>query len=354
MDNTEAQKQLDNDMDDAFNAAASELGIEMPMKEIENEEGQELQETEEGRQEEGLLKETEPSSDSSELDTESLQTSTDDNQTMPQSWGKKDAKTWESLPPEAKAKVKQRESELFRMMSAKVSEAEGVIAPLRTVLQEVEPLAKEWRARGKTREQAILQAVALYEHIHSTDKLELAKQFLRASGKGPEALVDTPQSSKDRELQELRQKVDRLESGVSEVETERQLAPVKQFVGNVQSEFGAFSGTKNTTGGLRYPSAQNPDFARAMGSLVSRLAAEVPDADPRQLVQVAYERLGGQIDNGTIKPRFSNQNQNNTEKLKTQARSGFGKGKSFTGQKVKYDNADDAWNATLAEFGLLE
>ena len=338
MENDEIKQELDKDMDDAFSAAASELGIEIPQTEEEDdEEGQELQEAEGQGQEEVLDEEEEPAEDDA----------------MPQSWGKKDADAWGGMNRDARQRVKQREAELYQMLAKKTSEAESVIAPLKSVLREIEPLVKEWRAEGKTRDQGLLQAVALYQHIKSGDKLELAKQFLAASGKKPEDLIDTPLSSRDRENRELRERVEMLESGIGEVTQERQMEPVRRLFNNLEGEFGAFVGTKNAFGSNKYPSANNPNFARAMGSLVTRLTQEVPDAQPSQLVQIAYERLGGQIDNGQFRPSSSKNNQD-TQTLKNQARSGFGKGKSFTGQKVKYDNADDAWNATLAEFDLLE
>jgi hypothetical protein len=351
-DNTEKQNELDQDMDDAFMAAAEELGIETG---VDDEEREELQGRKEGSQEgqEEVLDSPESSAQGSD-GAELLETDEEpEPERMPQSWKKEDAKIWQKLTPDAKARVRQREMELTRLVTQKASQFENAAAPIRSMLEEIEPVAKTWRMQGKTREQGILQAVALFEHIRTGDKVELAKQFLKASGKGPEALIDTPVSARDRELQELREKVNRLESGVSEYEAERQVAPIKQFVQASEREFGAFRETKNAFGGIKYPSTQNPEFARALGSLVTRLAGEVPDAQPSQLIQLAYERLGGQIDNGNIKPRLSNTN-NSAETLKTQARSGFGKGKTLSQQKVKYDNTDDAWQATLSEFGLLE
>lgn len=349
-DNTQINKELDDDMDAAFRAAADELGIDTGEQPHEEREG--LQETEEGRQEE-VLEEVEASPDRSELQTESLQTEDDDSQEMPQSWGKKDAKVWEKLPADARAKVKQRELELTRLITGKANEYHQATAPIKEMLEELEPYAKQWRAEGITKTQGVLKAVALMDYIKTSDKLELAKEFLRASGKGPEALIDTPESSKDRTIRELRERLDGVESTLGATEEQRRSEPVRRFIAETQGEYEQFLSTKNAFGGIKYPSAQNPEFARALGSLVSRLAAQVPDANPSQLIQTAYERLGGQIDSGNLKPRLSNNN-NNTTQLKAQARSGFGKGKTNTGPKAKYESDDDAWNATLAEFDLLE
>jgi prophage DNA circulation protein len=348
-------KTKDQDFDDAFMASYNEI-VSKENVETEDEEPVEDQQAEDETSGEESVEaqgiDAEPELE--ESDEQGAEADIDD---MPSSWSKEDEKAWKSASPEIKEIAKRREQQLQKLINqkeSKLTEAatkyNEAAAPLQNVLRELEPMAKSWRL-GKnpvTLEQGILRAVSLEQHIKETDKLQLAKEFLRASGHGPEALIESEQEKENSELVTLRKEMELIKQNQEQKEESQYQAQVDAYKQTLDTAYTKFATTKNAQGEPKYPQAQNDVFARSMGSLVHQLAERFPGSHPDKLVQEAYKRMGGQISNGVVS-RSATQN---TEKLRRAATTSYGKGRPAEAKRQVFDNVDDAWAATFEEFGL--
>lgn len=278
---------------------------------------------------------------------------------LPQGWAEGDkelVQTWKTLPDKVKAIVNKRERDRTAFMhreTQKVQETYQKLAPIAGVLDELEPYRQKWALEGKPLgvQDVIRQAVGMREYIKNTPNLELAKQFLKASGKGPEALIEAGGSQSQRELQELREELNSLKNGrqqeLQQQQEFQQTSQAQQLQAHALDAFHRFSQTRNAHGQLKYPSANQPGFAEAMGSLVSRRMQQVPGLSIEQHLAQVYAHMGGQIASG------NGTSSSNNNRLREAAASGYGKGSSGSSPKV-FDSYDDAFSATLEEFGLLE
>jgi len=277
---------------------------------------------------------------------------------LPQGWAeeKELIEGWKTLPDKLKAYVNKRERDRTALMHREVQKTQEVyqkLQPIAGVLDELEPYRQKWALEGKPLgvQEVIRQAVGMREYIKNTSNLELAKQFLKASGKGPEALIESNGSQSNRELQELREELNSLKNGrqqeLQQHQEAQQTSQVQQLQAHALDAFHRFSQTRNAHGQLKYPSANQPGFAEAMGSLVSRRMQQVPGLSVEQHLAQVYAHMGGQIASG------NGTSSSNNNRLREAAASGYGKGSSGSSPKV-FDSYDDAYNATLEEFGLLE
>lgn len=339
------------DLELAMLEAHEELSAKQPEKkgepkeEEESEEASAKDETQsEGEQDEKKAKASQEESSQEAGDDEADEEEDDDDE-APQSWEKKKAKLWKELPKEARSYWKQREGELTKLVHQKASEYDRGLKSIETIINAVEPYRKAWGVKAMTVEQGIVQALALKETLEKADKFELAKRFLKASGKSAQDLIEQqkdPNFALRDELESVKRKLedrDQQESEASTRATRNELARA----------YNAFATTKTESGEDKYPSCQVPAFAKAMGSLVIELAAEFPGSSYQALVEESYKRLGGQIQTASPQPRSPNQ----TKKLKTAITSSFAKGKSTT-SKSTFDDTDDAWAATFQEHGLID
>lgn len=287
-------------------------------------------------------KEEDDSDDSEESEVEE---SEDEEDEKPQSWAKNKEKLWKSLPKEARSYWRERESDLTKLVQQKASEYDLGLKSIQGVVRATEPHVQKWGLKGITVEQGVTQALALQEALQKADKFELAKKFLKASGKSVEDLSEAKKDPSDDlrdELKSVKQKLEERERSESE-------AVVRNRTQELARSYNQFATAKTETGEEKYPSCKVPAFAKAVGSRVSELAQEFPDATYDQLVAQSYKDLGGQIQAAAPQPRSPNQ----TKKLKTALTSSFAKGKSST-SKSTFDDLDDAWESTFQDFGLTD
>lgn len=303
----------------------------------------------EGEAEEEPVTEDENQEDAPEA---AAQADDDDIAELPRSWKRKEAQVWESLPKEAQAIVKRRESELAALVHQKANE----LAPIANALKEIEPIATKYRM-GKnpvTTEQHLLRCVALYEHIKNTPKTEIIQQLMAAEGLKPEDLQQTPETELQRENRELRERLERVENGLQERDKSATAEAQQQYTSSLTNQYSKWANTKNAFGESKYPQALNARFAQTMGSLAIEKLRTIPGAsswDSAKLFLECYKELDGQIRSGNQLSRSSDQNK--TEKLRRAATTSFGKGR-LSPTKVQFDNIDDAWAATAEEFGMME
>ncbi len=279
----------------------------------------------------------------------------DEDAHAPQSWGKDKREAWKAIPKEARAVIKERESQLLKLVTQKATELDKTIQPIKTALQELEPYAKQWALEDtpKTREQGILRAVNVYNYIKDTDKLELAKAFLKASGQETLDLRETA-NPQGKDL-DLHKKIEMLESRLAERENHQQQTET-EFQTRAQTdylvtEYNKFANTKNVYGEPKYPQASNPNFEKALGSLVVELSEKIPGRTLSEYMLTAYKELGGQIQSGTNQAPSSQKNTINRQTVDSNYQKA---GARMSSAPSKYGSYDDAWEATLREFGLSD
>lgn len=281
---------------------------------------------------------------------------------IPQGWAEGNIalqNAWKGFPPEVKAEIRRREQDRTRFMQQEVTKAQDLqkeLEPMQNVAKELSNYADKWALEEKPLSVAegIRQGVALREYIKNTPNIELAKQFLQASGARPEDLIDSPQSEKDLELQTLRDEINQLKMSAKDSEeqaaNEAALAENQALSARIMQRYNAFASTLNVNGQQKYPSANDQYFAKEMGSQIAMRYQEAPQIPLDEHIKAVYVEMGGQVLNGS-EIRYS---QNNTEQLREAATSGYSKGQGSAPSPALFDNHDDAWNATLEEFGLLD
>ena len=276
---------------------------------------------------------------------------------IPQGWAAGDAKlteVWKTLPQEVKAQIQKREADRVRFMhqeTGKLQESYKKVAPVAQLLNELNPIAADkWALEDKPLGMAegIRQSVAVREYIKNTPNLELAKQFLKAAGGTPQDLEDSPQAAQSSEIQQLREELKALKNSNQEPEVSPQDAQRQQLSAQVAQRYYAFAETLNAFGEPKYPSARLPGFADAMGSLIARRVQEVPHASIDEHIKAVYASMGGEIQSGNVVKS------SNTEQLRAAATSGYAKGNGTPAAPQSFDKYDDAWDATLSEYGLLD
>lgn len=334
------------DFERAFSEAVKEFE-EAEGSESEEEEGKRVEENEAAEGELEELAESEAEEDEERV------TSTDEvpeDIELPQSWGKERAEAWNKVPVEAKKVIKERELELLRLVTRRENELQEMIKPIGGALQHIDKYSKSWALGPNpvTREQGIIRAVELYEHIKNSDKLELAKEFLLASGKTPEDLTEV-YDDKNNLVKSLQNEINELKSKVDGQNAEVEKRTREAYSQNVSEAYAKFEGTKNAFGGQKYPNASNPYFARQMGSLVTQLASNAPGRSMQEYLVEAYKLMDGRIDTGT------NGANSPKEKISKESLStGYAKGSARSKKPTTYDSYDDALRATMEEFGMLE
>jgi hypothetical protein len=304
----------------------------------------------------------EPEQDEPELETEETQaaepaadTETEDDSVpdMPASFGEVKKKIWESLTPEAKKHWAGREKELVSLVHNKVSEYENATQRFNSMLQEITPHAKRWKL-GKnpvTLEQGVIRAVEFYEHVKSSNKFELAQEIFKNSGKSLQEFVDAVQQKKpDEKTDAIFKRLEAVENRFASQEQQKSEQAKGQYLKTLSGEYDKFANTKNAFGEPKYPQAQNKQFARAMGALVTERSALVPQTPLPLLIAEAYKELGGEIRSGTNTSTSLNQDK---ERLKRATTTAFGKGRPGATAAKKL-SIDDAWAATAEEFGLTD
>lgn len=335
------------DIDQAFAATIAELKAkdspDVDVQDAKEEPLEAAQEEHEEEEEEPQIAEEDSEGEEATEEpnsSEDVQELEEDDILPPQSWGAKWHDQWSALPREAKEIVKQRELELTSLVHKKASELENLKKPLQQAMQHVEPYVKEWATEPTpiSREQGVIRAVEFYEYIKGADKLELARQFLDASGKTVDDLA-TPSDPVSNEIKALREEIQHLKSSSQPQHTS---APSP-----LAAEFEAFRTTLNASGTKRYPQADNAEFAGRMGARAKELMEAIPGLTAREYLQRAYTDIGGRIE--TVGAR--------TPKTKTidksQLDTGYGKGQKKKSSAKPMDS-DAAWLATFEEFGLME
>ena len=278
---------------------------------------------------------------------------------LPNSWNHdSDAQAWAKAPKEIKEVVKRRETELLALVNKKSNEFnkareeyETATKPLQHVLTEIEPLQKKWRAEGKTTAEGILRAIATRDYIMEADPLELAKKFLKKSGKGPEALVESYSSKRDSEIEALRNELSTVKNGLTERQQQEQKLQQQQYVQNITSSieqaYNKLASTKNAFGEDLYPQTKDRWFSEKLGSLVVQRMQKFPEQSPEQHVLATYQEMGGQVQNA------SSTRSTDVGRMKRAATSAYGKGSTGSG-KAKFSNYDDAFSAAAEQLGLVE
>lgn len=288
---------------------------------------------------------------------------------MPQSWGKdpEAAKEWETLPANIKAKIRKREEDNTKFMhqeTQKLQEAYAQIGPISNIVSEVgaikgadgRTMAERWALEQKPLSVAegIRRGIAIGEYFLKTPNKEIIQQLMRVEKLRPQDLQESKATTESNEFKALRDEIESLKNErkqaaeqqtTTQAETQRQ-----QFQQHLIQRYSKFAETLNAFGELKYPSARLPGFAEAMGSLIAKRIQAVPGVSVDEHIKEVYTSMGGQIHNGNG-VRSSN---NNTSRLREAATSGYSKGAGSTETPALFDNPDDAWEATLEEFGLTD
>lgn len=349
----EIEEELDEltgeeDFDEAFDEALAEFS---------GEDGEE----EETEEEPADSPENEGPKDEFELEKYVEAKNRPEEEAIPHGWAEGNQKlqdSWKDLPADVKNEIKRRESDRTRFMQREVSKTQELqkeIGPLADVAKELAPISERWALEDKPLSiaEGIRQGVALREYIKNAPKLALAKQFLKAAGATPEDLIESPQDARSEEIATLREEINSLKMNTESRPANQQDAAESQraaLSAKVMQRYYNFAETLNVNGQPKYPSARLKGFADAMGSQIARRVQQAPDTPVDEHIKAVYVDMGGQILDGS-EIRYSN---NNTQQLKEAATSGYSKGRGSTPSPSLYDNYDDAFNATLEEFGLLD
>lgn len=268
---------------------------------------------------------------------------------------------WGSLPAGVKAEVRRREEDRTKLMRQEVNKTQELqrqLEPMMGVANELSPMLQKWALEEKplSLHEGIRQGVALREYIKDTSNVVLAKQFKAAAmrqGATEADFEDTPQDMRSQEIQSLRDEVKSLTVGKEESEAtatqDAQTAQRNQLSSQVMQRYYAFAETLNVNGQPKYPTASNEKFATIMGSQIAARVHQFPGTPVDEHIKAVYSSMNGQILDGS-EIRHSN----NTQQLRTAATSGYAKGRGSTPSPTLFDNHDDAWNATLEEYGLLD
>jgi hypothetical protein len=292
--------------------------------------------------------------------TEEEKTKDTSGDALPETWGEDKRKIWAGVSEEARKTIRDYEAGRRRITDKVVSEANAAklhydetVKPISRAMEEVLPIARKW-AKGRNPvnlTDGIVRAVTIFDDLQQDlaspeTAMGVIKEIMAKHQLSPENLVPTAGDQANGANKELLDRVDSLTNEISTLKEEKTQVTSnerQQYYGQL---YDRFTGTRNAFGELKYPMANNSQFARAVGSRAKELMAEVPGLPIEDALPRAYVDLGGQIQTGSA--RSSNQD---TTKLRNATVTAYNKGGSSPRGAAKL-STDDAYEAVFEELGL--